>query len=91
MPSVTTARIIGRTWSSAAGVGAVAAVVTSVGRPRTSWGTTGAPRATVAATSAMPSGLASTCPCPNAVLRALHLRRARPAPTPVIVVSAGTA
>ena len=65
MPSVTTARIIGRTWSSAAGSGAVAGVSTSVGRPGISCGTTGAPCATVAATSAMPSGLASTWPCPN--------------------------
>src|SRR5689334_23419080 len=44
VPSVTTARIIGRSWSSAGASGGVAAANTSVGRPWMSCGTTFAPR-----------------------------------------------
>ena len=89
MPSVTTARIIGRSWSSAAGSGGVAAVSTSVGRPWMSCGTTVAPRATVAAASAMPSGVAMTCPCPNP-FSARCTVSVDGGTAPVTVVSAGT-
>ena len=90
VPSVTTARIICRTWSRAAWSGGSAGRSTWVGRSRISCGTTGAPRATVAATSAIPSGLDSTWPCPKP-FSARCTRSGEAGTDPVTVVSAGIA